>query len=280
MIKLGIFGDQTTNQQLLAQLKMLPEVEIAGSYFSGNVEMADGPVVFSSPAGLMDASDAILVLSDKSISNDLVKLILRKSKPVYLKSVPNLHIREIRELVDLEKEAGIVTAIYNPFTYNPYFNPFINKYEKPFLINLRTCFDSGVMKPSLELLLLVAALNRLAQSNCKKLDVFGIRNISDQLIINLRLEYENGCVANFTLAQENKAGFCEIFHQSGAVGFEIENALYTPYLQADQEIEDIRNFIRLIEVRDKKNNSFDGLMQSVQIVHEIKEHLRFNEIVF
>ncbi len=279
MIKLGIFGDQTTNQQLLVRISKLPEVEIAGLYFSGNIELKQDFNVFLSPAALMEASDAILVLTDKSISNDLVKLILRKSKPLYLQSVPNLQIREIKELVDLEKEAGIVTSIYNPFVYNSFLNPYLSNYEKPFLINLRTCFDTTTVKPSLELLLLVAALNRLAQSNFKKLDVFGIKN-AEQFTINVRLEYENGCVANFTLSQEVKKSFCEIFQKSGVTLFEFKNSLFRQSQRAEQEIDTINNFVNMIFACNKKNNSLDGLMQSVQIVHEIKEHLRFNEIIF
>lgn len=280
MIKLGIFGDQTTNQQLLNHIKKLSEVEVAGLFFSGNVDYSGHFEVFPSPGELMDVSDAILVLSDRSISNDLVKLILRKSKPVYLKSVPNLHIKEIRELVALEKEAGIVTSVYNPYTYNPNLNPFESKYEKPFLINLRASFEGNSIKPSLELLLLIAALNRLAQSNFKKLDVFGIRSTLEQLTIHTRLEYENGCVANLTLTQDSSNGYCEIFQQSGAIRFEFKNPLLKAHPQADQEIAAIRNFVGMIIARDKKNNSFDGLMQSVQIIHEIKEHLRFNGIDF
>jgi len=280
MIKLGIFGDQTTNHELLGQLKTMSRVEIVGLYFSGNVEFSDGFPVFSSPIGLMDVSDAILILSDKSISNDLVKLILRKSKHVYLKSVPSLHIREIKELIDLEKEAGIVTFIYNPFTYNPYFDPFSNKYEKPFLINLHTCFEGEVIKASHEILLLVTALNRLAQSSYKKLEVFGLLETNNQLVINLRIEYENGCVINLTVSQEKMVGFCEIIQKSKRIQFDIQTPLYIQYPQLNQEYTAINNFIRLIQKEDKKANSFDSLLNGVQIVHEIKEHLRFNGIDF
>ncbi len=280
MIKLGIFGDHTTNPELLAQLKMMPEVEIIGLYFSGNATDPDGFPVFSSPIGLMDVSDAILILSDKSISNDLVKLILRKSKHVYLKSVPSLHIREIKELIDLEKEAGIVTFIYNPFNYNPYFDPFSKKYEKPFLINLRTCFEGAVIKSSHEMLLLVTALNRLVQSNYKKLEVFGLQEANNQLVINLRIEYNNGCVINLTVSQEKIPGFCEIFQKSERIQFDIQTSLYVQYPHLNQEYAAISNFIRLIQNRDKKSNSFDSLLNGVQIVHEIKEHLRFNGIDF
>lgn len=280
MIKLGIFGDQTTNQQLLEQVKTLPDVEIAGLYFSGNTGYSDNYEVFSSPFGLMDVSDAILILSDKSISKDLVKIILRKSKPVYLKPVPNLHISEIRELVDLEKEAGIVTSVYNPFTYHPWFDPFRNKYEKPFLINLRSCFDNLVIKPAHEMLLLITALSRLTQSNYKKVDVFGIKRNTGGDLISVRLEYENGCVINLTLAQECEQGFCEILQSSATVRFEIKQSLYQAYPHISQEYHAVKNFVELIMNQDKKNNSFDGLMQGVQIVHEIKEHLRFNGIDF
>ena len=280
MIKLGIFGDQTTNTELLDQLKNMPEVEVAGVYFSGNVVVPDGFTVLSSPTGLMDISDAILILSDKSISNDLVRLILRKSKHVYLKTIPNFHISEIKELIDLEKEAGTVTFIYNPFNYIPYFDPFINKYEKPLLINLRTCFEGEVIKPSHEMLLLVTALNRVVQSNYKTIDVFGLNESGNRLILNLRVEYDNGCVINLTLSQEKLPGYCEIFDQNGRINFEFQTPLYILYPHLNQEYTAISNFVRHIQNQDKKANSFDNLLNGVQIVHDIREHLRFNGIVF
>ena len=280
MMKLGIFGDQTTNHELLEQLNTMSEVVVAGLFFSGNATVPEGFPILSSPIGLMDISDAILILSDKNISNDLVKLILRKSKHIYLKSVPSLHIREIKELIDLEKEAGIVTFIYNPFNYNPYFDPFSSKYEKPFLINLRTCFEGGVIKASHETLLLVTALNRLVQSNYKKLDIYGSQGGANRLVISLRIEYENGCVVNLTLSQEPVLGYCEIFQSSGRLKFEIQTPLFIQYPHLNQEITAVKNFIRLILNHDKKTNSFDNLLNGIQIVHEIKEHLRFNGIDF
>ena len=280
MIKLGIFGDQTTNHELLEQLKTISEVEVTGLYFSGNAVAPDGFTVLPSPIGLMDISDAILFLSDKSISNDLVKLILRKSKHIYLKSVPSLQFREIKELIDLEKEAGIVTFIYNPFNYNPYFDPFSNKYEKPFLINLRTSFEGQVVRSSHEMLLLVTALNRLAQSNFKNLDVFGLQDSDKQLVISLRIEYDNGCVVNLTISHEKLPGYCEIIQQTGRINFEILAPLFIQYPHLNQEFTAINNFIRLILNQDKRACSFDNLLNGVQIVHEIKEHLRFNGIDF
>lgn len=258
----------------------MPEVELAGVYFSGDAFVPDGFTGLASPNELMDISDAILFLSDKSISNDLVRLILRKSKHIYLKSIPNLQYREIKELIDLEKEAGIVTSIYNPFNYIPHFDPFSTKYEKPFLMNLRTCFEGETIKPSHETLLLVTALNRMVQSNCKKLEIFGVLEMGSRLVVNLRLEYDNGCVTNLTLSQEKLPGYCEIFDQKERTRFEYRNPLYVMYPHLNQEYTAISNFIRLIQDQDKKENLFDNLLSGVHTLHEIREHLRFNGIDF
>jgi len=280
MIKLGIFGDQTTNHELLGQLKTMPGVEIVGLYFSGN---ATGPVgfpVFSSPIGLMDASDAILILSDKSISSDLLRLILRKSKHIYLKAIPNLNIREMKELIDLEKEAGIVNFIYNPFDFIPHFDPFLNKYEKPMLINLRTCFEGTTLKPNNEMLLLVTAINRVIQSNYRKTDVVGIEDSDGQLVVNVRIEYENSSVANLTVSKQKTSGYCEILSTGGRSNFEFQSPLYISYPNPNQEYTSISNFIRMIHIQNKQLNSFANLLNGVRIVNEISEHLRFNEIKF
>jgi hypothetical protein len=280
MIKLGIFGDQTIHPQLAKQLKKLPGIQLAGAYFYGNSEVIEGVNVLSGPNDLMDISDAILLLTDKSISIDLIRQILRKSKHVYLKSIPNFQFREIKELIDLEKEAGTITFIYNPFNYIPYFNPDNHRYEKPFLINLRTSFEGETIKASHEMLLLVTALSRVAQSNLKKLDVFGLSEPTDRLILSLRIEFDNGCVINLTISQEKLPGYCEIFEPKGRTKVEFKQPLFLLFPHLNHEYTAISNFIRHISDHDTMTSSFDNLLSGVQILHEIREHLRFNEIVF
>jgi len=280
MLKLGIFGDHSTLPEPLERLKTIAETEVAGIYLSGNANPPNGFVSFSSPIDLMEISDAILILSEKSISNELIKLILRKSKHMFLKSIPNLTVREIKELIDLGKEAGIVTCIYNPFNYLPFLDPFINNYEKPLLINLRTCFEGNLLKPSHEMLLLVTALNQLVQSNFKKLDVIGVKDSGKQLTVNLRIEYDNGSIVNLTISEEKLPGNCEIFSSKGTSRFEFQTPLYISYPQLNQEYRAIGNFVQLIRNQDNRSDSFDNFLNGVQIVHEIRKNLRYNEIDF
>ena len=280
MIKLGIFGDQFTNTKLLEQLKTMPGVMVSGVYFSGNSVVPEGFEELASPESLMDISDALLILSEKSVSSDLIRMILRKSKHLFLKSIPNLNVREIKELIDLEKEAGIVTYTYNPFNYIPWFDLYKTKYEKPFLINLRTSFEGTIIKPAQEILLLVTAVNGVAQSNYKKIEVFGMSESGEGLIINLRIEYENGSVINMTHSMEKLPGYCEIFEKSGLTKHEFDAPLYVLYPEYNQEYMAVSKFIHLIYSQDKKANVFDNFLNGLHIVHEIKEHLRFNEIVF
>ncbi len=280
MIKLGIFGDQSTNPELLAQLNTVPGTEVSGAFFSGNAKLPDGFPELNSPERLMEISDALLILSDKSVSSDLIRMILRKSKHLYLKTIPNMDIREIKELIDLEMEAGIITFIYNPFNYIPWLDPFKTSYDKPLLLNLRTYFEGTILKPAQETLLLVTAMNRLAQSNYKKIDVFGLKNPNKKLLVNLRIEYENGSVFNLTLSHEHCAGYCEIVEQSNRVFYEFQTPLYVLYPQFNQENSAVTSFIQSIHDQDVKLNTFDNFLNGLQILQQVKEHLRFNEIVF
>lgn len=280
MIKLGVFGDQTTNQAIFAEIKSASEVVISGVHFSGNAAVPEDLIEVASPERLMDISDALLILGQKSISSDLIRLILRKSKHLFLETFPNLNIRDIKELTDLEKEAGSSIVIYNPFHYLPWLDPELTSYEKPFLINLRTTFESSLIKPAHELLLLVTAFNRLTQSNYKKLDVFGMKENEEQLVINLRLEYDNGCVVNITISQVRVEGLCEVFDQSGMVRYEFQKPLFTLHPQLNQEITAITDFIRNISSQSPKNHIFFSTLNDLKILQEIREHLRFKEIVF
>lgn len=280
MIKLGVFGDQTTNRAIFAEIKSTADVVVSGAHFSGNVAVPEDITEVASPEGLMDISDALLILGQKSISSDLIRLILRKSKHLFLETIPNLNVRDIKELTDLEKEAGSSIVIYNPFHYLSWLDPELTSYEKPFLINLRTTFESSLIKPAHELLLLVTAFNRLAQSNYKKLDVFGMKENGEQLVINLRLEYENGCVVNITISQTRVEGLCEVFDQSGMFRYEFEKPLYVLQPQLNQEITAIADFIRNISSQSPKSHVFYSTLNDLRILQEIREHLRYKEIVF
>jgi len=148
------------------------------------------------------------------------------------------------------------------------------------LINLRTCFEGTTLKPANEMLLLVTAINRVIQSNYRKTDVVGIEGSEGQLVVNVRIEYENSSVANLTVSKQKTSGYCEILSTGGRSNFEFQSPLSISYPNPNQEFTSINNFIRMIQVQDKQLNSFANLLNGVRIVNEISEHLRFNEIKF
>jgi hypothetical protein len=229
---------------------------------------------------LIDSSDAVLLQTDQTVGAEFIKMILRKSKHLYLKRIPNFNIRETLELIDLEKEAGVVSYLYNPFGAVPFFNPSQNRYEKPCLINLRTSFEFNSIRPSHELMLLITAINRMVRSSFKKLEIFGINNSISQIMVNIRVEYKNGSVANLTITQEKTPGYCEIFDPSQRVRFNIPNSLFTTNSTQNAGLPDLNRFVRMIDNHEINGDSFDALLGGVQIVSEIREHLRFNEISF
>jgi hypothetical protein len=130
------------------------------------------------------------------------------------------------------------------------------------------------------MLLLVTALNQLVQSNYKKLDVVGLKDSGKQITVNLRIEYNNGSIINLTISEEKSAGNCEIFSSIGTSRFEFQTPLYISYPQLNQEYKAIGNFVQLIRNQNNRSDSFDNFLNGLQIVHEIRKNLRYNEIDF
>jgi len=279
MIKLGIFGDHTTNPELVERIKTLPDVEIVGAYFNGSSEIPASLTEFSGPIDLMDQADALLILSEKKAGSDLIKLILRKSKHLFLKTMPNLNSREIKELVDLGKEAGVVSSVYNRFSDIPFFNLDKN-YEKPVLINLRTSFEGQSTSYSNELLLLLTAINQLIQSSYRKIEVFGLDKPGNQLVLNLRVEYNNGSVFNLTISGRESDGVFEVFHSGGFNQFRFAEPLHSAYSGANQEFAAVSSFVSCLQHQVQSKISFDKLMAGVQMLNQVQENLHFTGIDF
>jgi len=130
------------------------------------------------------------------------------------------------------------------------------------------------------MLLLLTALSQVIQSNYKNLDIIGLKDSGKQMTVNLRIEYNNGSVINLTISEEKVPGNCEIFSSNGISRFEFQTPLYISYPQLNQEYTAIGNFLQLIQNQDNRTGSFDNFLNGVQIVHEIRENLRYNEIDF
>lgn len=279
MIRVGIFGDQSVNQQVLSRLQTFQGIEFSGACFYGNAKTPEWLNDVSSPAELMDQSDAVLFLSTRNVSQDLIRLVLRKSRHLFLKTIPNLQAKEVKELMDLEKEAGIVSFIYNPFNNIPFFKKIQKEFEKPFLLNIRSCFENNLPDKTNEMLLLTTALCQITESSLKKIDITGFGD-ADSLTVDARIEVVNGCVAHLTITSEKSPAICEIFTKNRQERTELSSPVYSLLENAENEISAINQFIEQISRERKEAGSFDNLLVGTHIVSEIKEHLRFKDITF
>lgn len=280
MINLGIFGDKSVSNDLLMQIKSIPNTTLAGVYISEIKDIHGEIKIVNSPENLINISDALLVLIDKSISRDLLKMFLRKSKHIFLKTLPDINFKEIKELIELEKEAGMVTYIYNPFIYIPWLNQNLSKYENPFMINLNSSFSNLMVRQSHELLLLVTALNRLTGSNYKRLDFFGFSHLNNENTLNIRIEYENGCLINITLSEHKKNTLIDIFTRHEYTSHTLNSPLFGHYHLDNQLFTSINNFCDKINSRVKQVETLNNLLNGLHLVHELREYLRFNGIRF
>jgi len=280
MIKLGIFGDHTTNPELIERIQTLTDIQVVGGYYSGFAELPATLREYYGPIDLMECADALLILSEKSASIDLIKLMLRKSKHLFLKAIPYTTTKDIKELAGLEKEAGIVSSVYSSFSYIHFFKLDQINYERPVLVNLRTCFTPNSINNSDELLFLLTALNHLMASSYRKIEVFGLNKSENHLVLNLRIEYNNGSVVNLTLSNQKSEGFFELFHSGTCHQFRFSDSLFSSFYTSNQEFMAISDFLNCIQTQDRSEISFDKLIVSVQMLNQIQENLHFIGVDF
>jgi predicted CopG family antitoxin len=144
MIKLGIIVDQTITRSVLQAVSHLPDVDLKGIYFSGGAAVSDQFNVIYNPGELMDSSDTILVLGEKSLSPDMVRQLIRRSKRLFLHALPEASAADINEIIKLEREAGFSCRLFSTFFSCSQFEIFQQKErDSPELVQVRTCFHGA-----------------------------------------------------------------------------------------------------------------------------------------
>ena len=176
--------------------------------FSGfKAQKHDDIVTLRSIEELEHASDAVLIFDPAYSDFDLVSGILRLSKHVYLEHHGLLSVSEIRKLSDLAREAGSIFQIGLKHRFNDLNKELIGLEIKPRIIesNRYTVYRENGMHLSLIEDLLVPDIDMTIQvtnSQLKSVYATGVGVLyKDPDVVNARLEFYNGCVANFSASK-------------------------------------------------------------------------------
>ena len=159
---------------------------------------------FNKVEDLMDACDALDIVAPTSFHFELCELAIKKGKHVFVEKPLANTMDEAKILVKLAREANIKFQVGHVERFNPAYLALKNQVLQPMFIEVHRLaqFNPRGTDVSVILDLMIHDIDiilSLVNSNVKYISANGVAVMSDTPdIANVRIEFDNGCVANLT----------------------------------------------------------------------------------
>ncbi|MCW3094036.1 MAG: gfo/Idh/MocA family oxidoreductase [Ferruginibacter sp.] len=209
MLKVGVFGVGHLGKFHLNNWKEIEQAELVG-FFDPGEENAKGVIDqyqltrFDDAEKLMNECDVIDIVAPTTAHFELSKMAITKGKHVFVEKPLANTMEEAKELVQLAQEANIKFQIGHVERFNPAFLALDGYAIHPMFIEVHRLaqFNPRGTDVSVILDLMIHDIDiilSLVKSNVKSISANGVAVMSDTPdIANVRIEFDNGCVANLT----------------------------------------------------------------------------------
>lgn len=209
MLKVGVFGTGHLGKFHLNNWKEIAGVKLVGFFDPDDTtatEVAEKYNLkrFTSEDDLIDACDAIDIVTPTQYHFSICEKAIKKSKHVFVEK-PMVHtMDEARSLVKLVKESKIKFQVGHVERFNPAFLAAQSLKLNPMFIEVHRLaqFNPRGTEVSVILDLMIHDIDvilSLVKSEVKTISASGVAVMTETPdIANVRIEFNNGCVANLT----------------------------------------------------------------------------------
>jgi len=256
MLKVGVFGVGHLGKFHLNNWKEIEGVKLVG-FFDPNNDHANqvteqyGLKRYMDEDKLMDACDIIDVITPTDHHFGVCMQAIRKGKHVFVEKPLANSIQEGRDIVNMVREANVKMQVGHVERFNPAFLALKDMNLNPMFIEVHRLaqFNPRGTEVSVILDLMIHDIDiilSLVKSDVKHISASGVAVMTDTPdIANVRIEFNNGCVANLTSSRISmkKMRKMRLFQPNSYIGID--------FLEKKTEI------IKLKQPEDKNVFSFD-----------------------
>lgn len=323
MLKVGVFGVGHLGKFHLNNWRQIRNVDLIGFYDPNDanaqeVEEKYKLKRFDNIDELMDLCEAVDIVAPTNHHFELVKKALRKSCHVFVEKPLANTIDEAKEIVELAKEANAKVQVGHVERFNPAYIAATKYHLRPMFIEVHRLaqFNPRGTEVSVILDLMIHDIDivlALVKSPVKNISASGVAVMTDTPdIANVRIEFNNGCVANLTSSRISmkKMRKMRLFQKDAYIGidflakkteiiklkedgdenvfsFDLETptggkksiAIATPEIKDGNAIlMELESFVQAIrENKTTSVNEVDGLM-AMEVAHQILEKMKQNSL--
>lgn len=236
MLKVGVFGVGHLGKFHLNNWNEIENVKIVG-FFDPHNETAKqvaadyGIKRFTDEEKLMELCDIVDIVVPTNEHYNLCIAAIRKGKHVFVEKPLAHTMQQAKDLVAMVKEAGIKMQVGHVERFNPAFMALQNIALKPMFIEVHRLaqFNPRGTEVSVIMDLMIHDIDiilSIVKSSVKQVQASGVAVLTDTPdIANVRIEFNNGCVANLTSSRISmkKMRKMRIFQKDAYIGLDFLN---------------------------------------------------------
>lgn len=236
MLKVGVFGTGHLGKFHLNNWKEISSVELVGFYDPDDAiakEVSEKYQLprFVDPGALMDVCDVVDVVAPTNHHFDICEMAIKKCRHVFVEKPLANTMNEARQLVTLAKESGIKLQVGHVERFNPAFLAVKDLDLNPMFIEVHRLaeFNPRGTEVSVILDLMIHDIDiilSLVNSDVKNISASGVGVMTETPdIANVRIEFNNGCVANLTSSRISmkKMRKIRLFQKDAYIGINFLN---------------------------------------------------------
>ncbi|MBD3582969.1 Gfo/Idh/MocA family protein [Flavobacterium selenitireducens] len=212
MLKVGVLGAGHLGKIHLRLLQQSEKYELVGFYdenpdYADKIESEFGYKRFHTIATLIHAVDVIDIVTPTLSHYKCARVAIKSGKHVFIEKPIANTIEEAEEIIALANEYDVKGQVGHVERYNPAFIATREMIENPMFIETHRLAEfnpRGTDVPVVLDLMIhdIDVILSVVKSPVKHVHASGVSVISDTAdIVNARLEFENGCVANLTASR-------------------------------------------------------------------------------
>ena len=256
MLKIAVFGTGHLGKFHLNNWKEIDGAEVIGFYDPNDdnaLAVAEQYQIkrYESAEALMDECDAVDIVAPTVYHFELCEMAIRKGKHVFVEKPLTNTMDEARTLVKLAKESNLKFQVGHVERFNPAFLALKGQSLNPMFIEVHRIADFNPRGTDVSVVLDlmihdIDIILHLVKSNVSYIAANGVAVMSETPdIANVRIEFDNGCVANLTSSRISmkKMRKIRLFQKDAYIGID--------FLEKKTEI------IRMNQTDDNNDFSFD-----------------------
>ena len=209
MLKVGVFGVGHLGKYHLNNWKEIPEVSLVGFFDPNNdnakeVEKTYGLKRFMDEEALIAACDIIDIVTPTQHHFPVCEMAIKMGKNVFVEKPMANTIEEGKAIVNMVKEANVKLQVGHVERFNPAYTALKNASLNPLFIEVHRLaqFNPRGTEVSVIFDLMIHDIDiilSIVKSDIKNISASGVAVLTDTPdIANVRIEFNNGCVANLT----------------------------------------------------------------------------------